>query len=447
MSSDPIGGTMVLHGLIWLLAAWFCAAKTALNHLNEEKLIHGDDKKHPRMEELLDHKDEVADGLQVAQVLCCLFAASLATYQWTLPLHSSLFRGNGSPIWAALLVTLLLALFMLIVCIFIPTILARMEPETAFRRSYRLVRISDAVLRPLTRAVAFISEGLLKLFGITPKDPDEDVTEAGILQMVDEGEETGAIEAAEKEMIENIFEFNNLSAEDVMTHRKDVTCIWIQDTQKQILELIRSSGLSRFPVYDEDVDDIIGILNARNYLLNLRADRPMKLRDLLREAYFVPETVQADVLFRDMQQKKIHMAIVVDEYGGFSGVVTMEDLLEEIVGNIYDEFDPQDEVEIDEIEPGLWHVSGAALLEDVAEAIGVTIPESEDYDTIGGLVFDQLTVIPEDGSHPEVETAGMHIRVEKLADHRVISTLIRRIEPEDGSAQPRETAEEENDPT
>ena len=150
-------------------------------------------------------------------------------------------------------------------------------------------------------------------------------------QMVDIGEEKGAIQAGEKEMIENIFEFDNMTAGDVMIHRTDMVMLWVDDTAEEIAQTIESSGLSRFPVYEEDADDIIGILNTRDWLLNARKTSPRPVRELLRPAYFVPESVRTDKLFRDMQSRKIHLSIVVDEYGGTAGLVTMEDLLEEIV--------------------------------------------------------------------------------------------------------------------
>ena len=178
----------------------------------------------------------------------------------------------------------------------------------------------------------------------------EEVSEDEIMAMVEEGEESGAIERNEKELIENVFEFNNTTAEDVMIHRTDMVTLSLDDDEETILSAIRESGLSRFPVYQGNVDDIVGILSTRQYLLNFHVERPQELRALLRPAYFVPETVRADVLFRDMQSKKIHMAVVVDEYGGTSGLVTLEDLLEELVGNIYDEFDPQAEQEIIQLE-------------------------------------------------------------------------------------------------
>ena len=197
-----------------------------------------------------------------------------------------------------------------------------------------------------------------------------------------------------------------------------------------ILDTIRQSGLSRFPVYQEDVDDIVGVLSTREYLLNFREAQPLPLKELLRPAYFVPETVPADVLFRDMQGKKTHMALVVDEYGGTSGLVTLEDLLEELVGNIYDEFDPQEEQDIIRLEDNKWRVSGSADLEEMAEAIGFQLPEEEerDYDTLGGLIFSQLSVIPEDGSRPVVEALGLRIKVEELCDRRVEWALVEKLD-------------------
>lgn len=260
----------------------------------------------------------------------------------------------------------------------------------------------------------------------------DEVSEDGIMAMVEEGEESGAIESSEKELIENIFEFNNTTAEDVMVHRTDMVMLSMQDTQEEIVSTIRESGLSRFPVYEENADDVVGVLSTREYLLNARLDQPKPLEQLLRPAYFVPETVRADVLFRDMQNKKIHMALVVDEYGGTSGLVTMEDLLEEIVGNIYDEFDPQDEQQIIHLEDNLWRVSGTADLEDLAAAMELELDEDEenqrDYDTVGGLVFAQLSVIPEDGSCPVVEALGLRVRVEKLTDRRVEWALVEKLE-------------------
>ncbi len=260
----------------------------------------------------------------------------------------------------------------------------------------------------------------------------DQVSEDNIRAMVEEGEESGAIQGSEKEFIENVFDFDNLTAKDVMVHRTDMVTIALDDSEEEILEAIRQSGLSRFPVYEDDVDDIIGILSTREYLLNFRVPDPKPMKELLRPAYFIPESVAADVLFKDMQSRKTHMALVVDEYGGTSGLVTLEDLLEELVGNIYDEFDPQEEQEIIQLDSGRWRVSGSADLEELAEAMGFDLPEDEDrdYDTLGGLVFSQLSVIPENGSRPVVDALGLHIQVEELADRRVEWALVEPLKPD-----------------
>ena len=258
-----------------------------------------------------------------------------------------------------------------------------------------------------------------------------EVSEDNIMAMVEEGEESGTIQSNEKEFIENVFEFDNTTAKDVMVHRTDMVTLPLDAEEGAILEIIRQSGLSRFPVYGEDIDDIVGVLSTREYLLNFQEADPKPLKELLRPAYFVPETVAADVLFRDMQGKKTHLALVVDEYGGTSGLVTLEDLLEELVGNIYDEFDPQEEQEIIPLEDGRWRVSGSADLEELAEAMELELSEDEerDYDTLGGLVFSQLSVIPEDGSRPVVDALGLHIQVEELCDRRVEWALVEKLEP------------------
>ena len=286
---------------------------------------------------------------------------------------------------------------------------------------------------PILFAVSFLGNGVLLLWRPVMRllHRADQVSEDNIMAIVEKGEESGAIQSNEKELIENVFEFDNMTAKDVMIHRTDMVTLSLEEEEEVILETIRQSGLSRFPVCGEDVDDIVGVLSTRDYLLSFRDPCPKPMRELLRPAYFVPETVPADVLFRDMQGKKTHMALVVDEYGGTSGLVTLEDLREELVGNIYDEFDPQEEQEIIPLEDGRWRVSGSADLEELAEAMELELSEDEerDYDTLGGLVFSQLSVIPEDGSRPVVDALGLHIQVEELCDRRVEWALVEKLEP------------------
>ena len=311
------------------------------------------------------------------------------------------------------------------------------KSEIITRLTSSVVLGAGTIFRPLVWLLSISTNGILRLLHIDPNASEESVSEEEILLMVDIGEERGAIEPAEKEMIENIFEFNNITAADVMIHRKEMKVIWLDDKPEEIIKLIAESGLSRFPVIGEDIDDVIGILRTREYLLNAQQPQPRSLVELVVPAYLVPESVPADVLFRQMQQRKEHMAIVVDEYGGTTGLVTLEDLLEEIVGNIYDEFDPADvQDDITSLSDGWWRVSGSCEVEQLCETLDMELPEKvmEDFDTVGGLIFSQMSEIPADGSKPELTAYGLEIKVEEIADRRVEWARVRRIpqpEPEE----------------
>ncbi len=313
----------------------------------------------------------------------------------------------------------------------IPKRCAVKHPERWAYMTYPLVRAVSIPLKPFAWLAAGLSWAVLKCFGVELKRQEEDVTEEEIMLMVNEGQEKGVLEASEAEMITNIFELDNKQAGDIMTHRTAVKALDGDMTFKEAEQyVVNEAGNSRYPVYGEDIDDIIGVLNTRDFLLNAQLDEPKSLRELLRPAYLVPETVPADTLFSNMQKQKKHLAIVVDEYGGMSGIVTMEDLLEEIVGNIYDEFDPSEDAEIEKLGDNLWRVTGTVDLETLAEALDVDLPLDEEYDTLGGMVFSSFDSIPEDGSTPEVTMHGLHIQVESIVDHRVEKALVSKVAPE-----------------
>jgi putative hemolysin len=210
-----------------------------------------------------------------------------------------------------------------------------------------------------------------------------------------------------------------MTAAECMTHRTDVYAVWVDDSNEEIIALIGQTGLSRFPVYEEDLDHIIGTLFTREFLLNLQSESPLPLSEIIREAHFVPETVRTDLLFRDMQRNKFHMAVVVDEYGGTSGLITMEDLLEEIVGNIYDEYDPQDQQEFEQLGENRWRVAGTLDVESFNELSGQSLPVNDEYDTVGGLILSQMNSIPEDGSQPEVTIEGLDFKVKSVSGRRI----------------------------
>lgn len=305
------------------------------------------------------------------------------------------------------------------------------NPAAAYAASAWIARPLCTLFHPVATAASFFSVGILRLLRVY-SNGTLGVTEDEILEMIDIGEESGGIESAEREMIQNVFEFSDTTADDVMTHRTDIEAICLEDTDDEIFTVISESGFSRFPAYEESIDEITGIIYTREYLLNRISPNPRPIRELLHEPLFVPEQVRAGVLFKQMQESNNHMAIVIDEYGGTSGLVTMEDLLEEIFGNIYDEFDDKDTQQIQKIGDNLWRVAGPVDLETLSEELNFEFDDEvyEEYDTLGGLVFSCLSVIPDDGERPHVEVFGLDIQVEVLADKRVEWATVSIIPPE-----------------
>ncbi len=440
MSDDPFLPKLIILIVLILVNAFFAAAEIAVISLSETKLkkqAEEGDKKAQRLLRLTQAPDRFLSAIQISITLAGFLSSAFAADSFSDPLVKWLVEERGVTALdpralnniMVVLITVALSYFSLVLGELVPKRIAMKKTEAVARFTLGPVCAAAAVFRPVVWLLSKSTNGVLRLLHIDPKADREDVSEDEIRMMVDLGEERGAIEASEKELIENIFEFNNTTAEDVMIHRTDMVMVSAQDTDDEVLSAILGSGRSRFPVYREDADDIVGILNARDFLLNTQEAQPKPLAELLRPAYFVPESVRTDVLFRDMQSKKVHMAIVVDEYGGTSGLVTMEDLLEEIVGNIYDEFDPLEEKDIEQVEPGVWKVSGGCGLDRVAEALEVEFPEDEESDTLGGLVFAQLSVIPEDGARLEVDACGLHIKVLNFTDRRVEWALVSKPGP------------------
>ncbi|MBC5738420.1 DUF21 domain-containing protein [Pseudoflavonifractor sp. BIOML-A6] len=429
---------MLLQVVLILVNAFFAATEIAVISLNENVLRHqaeDGDKKAAKLLKIVETPTRFLSTIQIGITLAGFLGSAFAAdnfagriRDWAVASYQ-LDAGAAAAVntLSVILITIILSFFTLVFGELVPKRIAMQKTDKVARMACGVVSVLAAFMRPIIWLLTVSTNGMLRLLHIDPNAEDDEVSEEEIRMMVDIGEEKGAIESGEKEMIENIFEFNNMTAEDVMIHRTDVVMLWAEDPDEEIVRTIEETGLTRFPVYEEDADDVVGVLNTRTYLLNARLERPRPLRELLTPAYFVPESVRTDVLFRDMQAKKIHMAVVVDEYGGTSGIITMEDLLEEIVGNIYDEFDPQEDQEIVQLEANLWRVAGSADLEEVAEALDMELPEDEECDTLGGLVFAQLSVIPEDGSHPAVDIYGLHIEVEELTDRRVEWALVSKL--------------------
>lgn len=444
---DPIGGQLLVQFFLILINAFFAATEIAVISLNENKLrkqAEEGDIKAAAMLKLATSPNDFLSTIQVCITLSGFLASAFAADSFATRLSQALVAGGFTLIspealntLCVILITIILSYFTLVLGELTPKRIAMQNPDKIARFSAGVITVVQKLFRPVVWLLSKSTNAMLRLFRINPNAEGGQVTEEEIRMMVDIGGASGTIQQDERTMIENIFEFNNTTAESLMIHRMDVVAIQTEDTFEDILDTIRESGLSRFPVYDEDIDDIVGVLNTRDFLLNAQIQTPKTLRELLRPAYLVPESVQADALFRDMQKRKVHMAIVVDEYGGMSGIVTMEDLLEEIVGNIYDEFDPAEESEIVQLEDNLWRCSGTVDLETLSDTLDIDLPLDEEYDTLGGLVFSCFTAIPDDGSHPVVEAYGLRIEVEEVSEHRVESALVSKIVP-DAAPEPAE---------
>ncbi len=438
---------LLLQAALILVNAFFAAAEIAVLSVNENVVRHNaeeGDKRAAKLLKIVEEPTTFLSTIQVGITLAGFLASAFAADTFASMLTNWLVNTVGITGVSAgfintvsvILITLILSYFTLVLGELVPKRIAMQKRDFIIKISVGVISFLSKVLRPITWLLSVSTNGVLRLFGIDPNKETDEVSEEEIRMMVDIGEESGTIETDEKEMIENIFEFNNQTAEDVMIHRTNMEVIWLEDTPEQIMSHIIDSGLSRFPVCDEDIDDVVGILATRDYLINANSNDPKPLKELIREPYFVPESIHTDILFRQMQDKKTHMAIVIDEYGGTSGLVTMEDLLECIVGNIYDEFDPVEELEIAKLNDNLWKVAGTAPLDELAEELQIDIPESEEYDTLSGLIMDHLNAVPEDDTTFEIDILRMHIKVTEIKDRRIEWTYI--------SLNPEENPDEEN---
>ena len=242
--------------------------------------------------------------------------------------------------------------------------------------------------------------------------------------MVDAGSEKGVIDTQEKEIIQNLFDFDNLTVGEFLTHRTEVSVLWMDESEEEWERTIHETRHSRFPVCDETTDNVIGVLSAKAYFRLREKSRENVMREAVQSVYFVPETVRADVLFRQMKTTRNHFAVVLDEYGGTLGIVTMNDLLEQLVGDLDDDMlAPAKADEIVKIDSGTWRIAGTAPLSDVAETLGVALPFTE-YDTFGGLVFGVYGSVPDDGAQFEIDVNNLHVKVTDISDHRLESAMV-----------------------
>ena len=283
------------------------------------------------------------------------------------------------------------------------------------------------LFKPLVSLLTVSTNGCLRLLGIDPNAKDDEVSEEEIRMMVDVGSENGTIDDAEREFIQNVFEFDDISAGELVTHRTEVVMLDAADDMETWKKIIHNSRHASFPIFEENADNIIGVLKAKEYFRLEDKSRDSVMKHAVRDPYFVPATIKADRLFRNMKKGRRTMAVVLDEYGGMMGVITVKDLIEQLVGDYYAYDDIEENANIKSIGENTWKIHGSALLEDVSEKLGVTL-YCEDFDTFNGLIFHTLSKVPADGDKFTVEIKNLIVKVVKVQNHMVEVAIVTKKE-------------------
>lgn len=421
---------ILLLAVLIFLNAFFAASEIAIISLNDSKIRKMAEEGHKKAKQVLKLTADSSNFLATIQIGVTL-AGFLTSATAAQSMAEPLARWFVDTVPAALpylsvvqtvsvvVITLIMSYFSLVFGELVPKRIAMQKAESLSFAVVGVLRAVSIVMKPFVRFLSLSTNLVVRLFGMDPHADEENVTEEEIRMMVDVGEEKGVIENTQKEMINNIFEFDDITAEDIMTPRTDMAALDTEDGIEEALRIGVDEGYSRLPVYEDDIDHIIGILYIKDLLPYVGQSIPqgVSIRQIVREAYFVPGTKRCGELFSEMTEKHVQMAVVVDEYGGVAGIVTMEDLLESIVGNIQDEFDHEDE-EVTQTGDNTFEVDGSIDIEELGELLGVKLPEGE-YDTVAGFIMDRLGRIPGEDEHPEITYENVAFTVQKVEDRRI----------------------------
>lgn len=425
---DSIFWMILLQIVLIGLNAVFACAEIAVISMNDNRLaklaLEGD-KRAVRLERLTAQPARFLATIQVAITLSGFLGSAFAAEHFSDVLVKLLVR-LGVPIsvkvldsLAVVLITVILSYFTLVFGELVPKQAAMRKAEPLALGMSALISGIARMFAPIVFLLTASTNGILRLFGIDPDVREEQVSEEEIRMMVDVGSEKGAIDHEEKEFIQNVFEFDDLAAGEILTHRTDVVMLDVEDSMEEWQDIIYGSRHTLYPVCEGSPDRIIGILDAGRYFRLENQDRKTVMERAVHPAYFIPDTVKADTLFRNMKQKKQTMAVVLDEYGGMSGIITIKDLVERLVGDIcFHGEEEEEETTVKAIEEGVWLVPGSAWIKEVSEVLGITLP-CEDCDTFSGLILHALGSIPEDGTDMELEVAGLRIQVTQIRNHQV----------------------------
>lgn len=430
---------ILLQLFLIALGAVFACAEIAVISMNDNKLaklVADGDKRAVRLAKLTSQPARFLATIQVAITLSGFLGSAFAAENFSDGLVSWLIGlGVTIPIAtldtiAVVVITLVLSYFTLVFGELVPKRIAMRKAETLALGMSALISGISKLFAPIVWLLTISTNAILRLLGIDPDAVDDEVSEEEIRMMVDVGSEKGAIDHEEKQFIQNVFEFDDLTAGDIATHRTEISLLWLEESMEDWEATIHGSRHTLYPVCDDSADNIVGILNAKDYFRLEDKSRTSVMAEAVKSAYFVPERVKADVLFRNMKHSHIALSVVLDEYGGMVGIVTINDLVEQLVGALGDdEIDMNEMVLIELVDSKTWKIHGDALLEDVSKATGTTLP-CEEYDTFNGLIFGALGTIPPDGSSIDVETAGLMIKVIEIRDHQVESAIVCLENPE-----------------
>ena len=430
---------ILLQVVLIALNAIFASAEAAFLSINSariEKIIEEGDRKTRkrarRLQKLTKDSSKFLSTIQVAITLAGFLGSAFAADSFAQPLTNwfnslsfMVSRGVVIPeVVFVIVITVLLSFFSIVCGELVPKKIAMKNAEKLSLGISGFIRFMSVIFAPVVWILTVTTNGILRMFGINPNEEEEAASEEEIRIMLDTSSEAGAIDSMENEMIQNIFEFDDILISEVCTHRRDVDMLYREDTIDEWREKIVTSRHGLYPICGEGPDDIIGVLNIRKFF---RADCKTT-EDAIAKAtekpYFVPENMKADVLFTNMKETRNYFAIVVDEYGGTSGVITIHDLLELLVGDMGDKEDViVEEIVVVNEDENKWKILGSASLEKVAGQLDVTF-DTEDCDTFGGYILGILGEIPDDGTQLDLETEELSIRVESIADHRIEETIV-----------------------
>ena len=403
----------------------------SVNGVRAEQLAASGNKRAAKLVKLTAQPSGFLATIQIAITLSGFLGSAFAADNFAKPLVEGVFSlGVKIPeatlhAIAVILITLILSYITLVFGELVPKRLAMKKAEQLALALSSIVYALSKFFSPIVRLLTVSTNLVLRMFGVDPSGEEEDdVSRESIRMMVDAGSEKGVIADEEKEIIQNLFEFNDLTAGEFATHRTELSLLWTEESPDAWEKTIRESRHSRYPVCAESADHVIGVLNAKEYFRLADKSRENVLKNAVQSAYFVPETVRADVLFRQMKASRNHFAVVLDEYGGTLGIVTIHDLLEQLVGDLEDDAAaPAEETPITVLDSGTWRIVGAAPLSDVAEALNVSLPLDE-YETFGGFAFGIYGSVPEDGTTFEVDAGPLHIKATDIRDHRLEHAVV-----------------------